>query len=178
MLHMITCLIMSHAVLTMVRKVDPFHLTRDGDKLYGRGTTDCLGHVAMITDLMMELATKRPTLSRTVLAIFMSVTQPAGRHMDTDISWWRQYIYFLVQNDFPPFGIGCLEVTTLSSLWHNKRYLVQKHAYRGRGITPYRNIWFSPYVRCLIRRGRIYKYIFALYSGCTQHAIWGATGPS
>ncbi|CAN0173698.1 unnamed protein product, partial [Ectocarpus fasciculatus] len=53
-------------------EVDPFHLTRDGDKLYGRGTTDCLGHVAMITDLMMELAMKRPTLSRTVLAIFIA----------------------------------------------------------------------------------------------------------
>ncbi|CAM9134688.1 unnamed protein product [Ectocarpus sp. 8 AP-2014] len=53
-------------------EVDPFHLTRDGDKLYGRGTTDCLGHVAMITDLMVELATKRPALSRTVLAIFIA----------------------------------------------------------------------------------------------------------
>lgn len=52
--------------------VDPFHLTRDGDKLYGRGTTDCLGHVAMITDLMIGLAEKRPTLSRTVLAIFIA----------------------------------------------------------------------------------------------------------
>lgn len=54
-----------------VVQVDPFHLTRDGDKLYGRGTTDCLGHVAMITDLMIGLASKRPVLSRTVLAIFM-----------------------------------------------------------------------------------------------------------
>lgn len=53
-------------------EVDPFHLTRDGDKLYGRGTTDCLGHVAMITDLMIGLAEKRPALSRTVLAIFIA----------------------------------------------------------------------------------------------------------
>lgn len=52
--------------------VDPFHLTRDGDKLYGRGTTDCLGHVAMITELMIELAQKRPVLSRSVLAIFIA----------------------------------------------------------------------------------------------------------
>ena len=29
-------------------EVDPFKLTVDGDKLFGRGTTDCLGHVAMI----------------------------------------------------------------------------------------------------------------------------------
>lgn len=53
-------------------EVDPFHLTRDGDKLYGRGTTDCLGHVAMITNLMIALAEKRPALSRTVLAIFIA----------------------------------------------------------------------------------------------------------
>lgn len=36
-------------------EVDPFKLTRDGDKLYGRGTTDCLGHVALITTLMTQV---------------------------------------------------------------------------------------------------------------------------
>ena len=30
---------------------DPFKLTRDGDKLQGRGVTDCLGHVALMTEL-------------------------------------------------------------------------------------------------------------------------------
>lgn len=30
---------------------DPFSLTRDGDKLQGRGVTDCLGHVALMTEL-------------------------------------------------------------------------------------------------------------------------------
>ncbi|CAM9261978.1 unnamed protein product [Choristocarpus tenellus] len=52
--------------------VDPFHMTRDGDKLYGRGTTDCLGHVAMITDLLLTLAEKRPVLKCTVLAVFIA----------------------------------------------------------------------------------------------------------
>ena len=33
-----------------------FKLTQDGDKLYGRGTTDCLGHVALITTLLQFLA--------------------------------------------------------------------------------------------------------------------------
>ena len=28
---------------------NPFELIVEGDKLYGRGTTDCLGHVALIT---------------------------------------------------------------------------------------------------------------------------------
>ncbi|CAH0479315.1 unnamed protein product [Peronospora belbahrii] len=35
---------------------NPFLLTIEGDKLYGRGTTDCLGHVALVTLLFRELA--------------------------------------------------------------------------------------------------------------------------
>ena len=38
---------------------DPFSLTVEGDKLFGRGTTDCLGHVALMTLLFTELATRR-----------------------------------------------------------------------------------------------------------------------
>lgn len=38
---------------------DPFQLYQDGDKLYGRGTTDCLGHVALLTDFLATLATTR-----------------------------------------------------------------------------------------------------------------------
>jgi acetylornithine deacetylase len=34
---------------------DPFKLTVDGDKLQGRGTTDCLGHVALLTDLFTQV---------------------------------------------------------------------------------------------------------------------------
>jgi acetylornithine deacetylase len=53
-------------------EVDPFKLTREGDKLYGRGTTDCLGHVALLTELMCCLAEKKPTLKRTVLVVFIA----------------------------------------------------------------------------------------------------------
>jgi len=52
--------------------VDPFVLKRDGDKLYGRGTTDCLGHVALLTDLFCTLAETRPTLDVTVCAVFIA----------------------------------------------------------------------------------------------------------
>jgi len=52
-------------------KRDPFALTIEGDELHGRGTTDCLGHVALITELMLQLAISRPTLSRTVTAILI-----------------------------------------------------------------------------------------------------------
>lgn len=39
-------------------KHDPYKLTVEGDILYGRGTTDCLGHVALQTELFLQLAIK------------------------------------------------------------------------------------------------------------------------
>lgn len=51
---------------------DPFKLTRDGDKLRGRGTTDCLGHVAMLTELFRQLATVRPVLKRSVVGVWIA----------------------------------------------------------------------------------------------------------
>lgn len=51
---------------------DPFSLTRDGDKLRGRGTTDCLGHVALVTELLHQLAEQRPALESTVVAVFIA----------------------------------------------------------------------------------------------------------
>ena len=41
---------------------DPFALTVEGDKLFGRGTTDCLGHVGMLTRLFIALAEAKPVL--------------------------------------------------------------------------------------------------------------------
>lgn len=52
--------------------VNPFELTVDGDKLFGRGTTDCLGHVAMITDMLMSLAEKKPVLKVAVVVCFIA----------------------------------------------------------------------------------------------------------
>eukprot|EP01127_Copromyxa_protea_P001312 TRINITY_DN11337_c0_g1_i1.p2 TRINITY_DN11337_c0_g1~~TRINITY_DN11337_c0_g1_i1.p2 ORF type:complete len:443 (+),score=151.53 TRINITY_DN11337_c0_g1_i1:38-1330(+) len=51
---------------------DPFSLTRDGDKLYGRGTTDCLGHVALITQLFIHLATTKPELAVSIIGVFIA----------------------------------------------------------------------------------------------------------
>ena len=53
-------------------KRDPFKLTVEGDHLYGRGATDCLGHVALLTELMMGLAIERPALQRTVTAVMIA----------------------------------------------------------------------------------------------------------
>ncbi|CAI8589044.1 unnamed protein product [Vicia faba] len=51
---------------------DPFTLSIDGDKLRGRGTTDCLGHVALVTELMRKLGETKPDLKSTVVAVFIA----------------------------------------------------------------------------------------------------------
>uniref|UniRef100_A0A0D6R0C2 Acetylornithine deacetylase n=1 Tax=Araucaria cunninghamii TaxID=56994 RepID=A0A0D6R0C2_ARACU len=51
---------------------DPFHLSIEGDKLKGRGTTDCLGHVALVTELMRQLGEVKPKLKSTVVAVFIA----------------------------------------------------------------------------------------------------------
>lgn len=51
---------------------DPFVLRRDGDMIYGRGTTDCLGHVAMLTDFFASLAEARPTIEHSIVAVFIA----------------------------------------------------------------------------------------------------------
>lgn len=44
----------------------------EGDKLRGRGTTDCLGHVALIALLMKKLGETKPQLKSTVVAVFIA----------------------------------------------------------------------------------------------------------
>ncbi|XP_009136878.1 acetylornithine deacetylase [Brassica rapa] len=51
---------------------DPFSLSIDGDKLRGRGTTDCLGHVALVTELMKRLGETKPALRSSVVAVFIA----------------------------------------------------------------------------------------------------------
>ncbi|KAJ7952679.1 acetylornithine deacetylase [Quillaja saponaria] len=51
---------------------DPFSLSIEGDKLRGRGTTDCLGHVALVTELMRKLGETKPKLKSTVVAVFIA----------------------------------------------------------------------------------------------------------
>ncbi|KAJ4824021.1 hypothetical protein Tsubulata_021447 [Turnera subulata] len=52
--------------------LDPFSMSIDGDKLHGRGTTDCLGHVAFVTELMKKLGQEKPALKSTVVAVFIA----------------------------------------------------------------------------------------------------------
>ncbi|CAA6669695.1 unnamed protein product [Spirodela intermedia] len=51
---------------------DPFSLSVEGDRLRGRGTTDCLGHVALVTELMRRLGQTKPALKSTVVAVFIA----------------------------------------------------------------------------------------------------------
>ena len=51
--------------ILLLQDFDPFSLTFDSDdkeKLRGRGTTDCLGHVALVTQLMRRLGEVKPAL--------------------------------------------------------------------------------------------------------------------
>ncbi|KAL8489188.1 hypothetical protein ACS0TY_025184 [Phlomoides rotata] len=51
---------------------DPFSLSIDGDKLRGRGTTDCLGHVALVVELMKKLGETKPLLKTSVVGVFIA----------------------------------------------------------------------------------------------------------
>jgi acetylornithine deacetylase len=50
----------------------PFELQIEEDRLYGRGVTDCLGHVAVLTDLFAQLAEAQVQLDRTVVAVIIA----------------------------------------------------------------------------------------------------------
>ncbi|CAN1173661.1 Acetylornithine deacetylase [Linum perenne] len=54
------------------KEFNPFSLSIDGDKLRGRGTTDCLGHVALVAQLMRKLGETKPKLKSTVVAVFIA----------------------------------------------------------------------------------------------------------
>jgi acetylornithine deacetylase len=66
-------------------EVDPFKLTVDGDKLYGRGTTDCLGHVALLTTLFTQLAEMDGYDLRTSLScVFIASEEANGPGIGVD----------------------------------------------------------------------------------------------
>jgi acetylornithine deacetylase len=64
---------------------DPFSLTEEGDKLYGRGTTDCLGHVALLTQFLVDLAKARPRLKRTIVVLFIAGEEGGEMGVGVDV---------------------------------------------------------------------------------------------
>jgi len=62
----------------------PFEMIREDDKLYGRGTTDCLGHVALVTCFFKALAEKRPELPITINGVFIASEEAEGPGVGID----------------------------------------------------------------------------------------------
>jgi len=58
----------------------PFELQIERDRLYGRGVTDCLGHVAVLTDLFAQLAEARVALDHTVVAVIIANEEASNTH--------------------------------------------------------------------------------------------------
>lgn len=56
---------------------DPWTLELDAGTLYGRGVTDCLGHVALLADLVFELCERGITPRRTVKVVLISNEEEA-----------------------------------------------------------------------------------------------------
>ncbi len=58
----------------------PFALQVEGDRLYGRGVTDCLGHVAVLTDLFAQLAEHKIQLDHSVVAVIIANEEMSNTH--------------------------------------------------------------------------------------------------
>lgn len=56
---------------------DPFVLAVEEGTLFGRGTTDCLGHVALLTELLLSLAERDQHPDRTLRVVIISNEESA-----------------------------------------------------------------------------------------------------
>ncbi len=67
---------------------NPFELIIEGDRLYGRGTTDCLGHVALLTCFFVRLAQLRPELDTSIHAVFIASEEAEAKVTTTCTMCW------------------------------------------------------------------------------------------
>ncbi len=112
---------------------DPFVLHVDDDgTLYGRGVTDCLGHVALLTDLLAGMAERdlRPKATLTVVLIANEEEQPTPQiGLDYVVGTGcmdvlqRGPIYWLDAADFGPTigtaGVGAWELVVTGVPGHS-----------------------------------------------------------
>ena len=82
-----------------------------GEKLYGRGTTDCLGHVAVITTLFSQLAELKPELNVNVNAVFIASEEASGPGVGVDALMASGKMGMCHLYDFLPFGHHFLVMT-------------------------------------------------------------------
>ncbi|KAL4129248.1 hypothetical protein PRIC2_005258 [Phytophthora ramorum] len=100
---------------------DPFTLTVEGDKLFGRGTTDCLGHVALLTLLFRELAKHKVQTKTQVVCVLIASEENSeieGVGVETQpcigtagaITWTLKATGKLFHSGLPNLGINGLEL--------------------------------------------------------------------
>ena len=108
---------------------DPFKLTIKGDELYGRGTTDCLGHIALLTELFIQLSENKPKLKQTIVVVFIASEEYFIKGIGIDQIYKKGKLEFLKNSpcywldsaDYGPTtgskgtGIWTLKVKGLSS---------------------------------------------------------------
>lgn len=97
-------------------RVDPFSLTKEAIgndiKLYGRGTTDCLGHVALLAVMIKRLAQNGIALSHEIAAVLIA-DEEVG---EADVGVFRLYQDGLL-NDFKRGPIYWLDTATDDGLF-------------------------------------------------------------
>jgi len=54
---------------------DPFTLTVEGDRCWGRGTTDCLGHVALLCCLLKNFCENKVKLRKSIVVLFIAAEE-------------------------------------------------------------------------------------------------------
>jgi len=105
---------------------DPFSLSVDPDgTLYGRGVTDCLGHVAVLTDLLAQLAEQGQRPRRTLKVVLIANEEDAAIPsigLDYVVAQGRladlrgQPVYWLDSADFgPTAGTGGIAMWELEA---------------------------------------------------------------
>lgn len=53
-------------------KRNPFKLSVESGKIYARGVTDCLGHIALLTDMFIQLAKQRAETKHSIIAVMIA----------------------------------------------------------------------------------------------------------
>lgn len=61
-----------------------FQLEQQEEKLFGRGTSSCLGHVALLTQFLCELARAKPRLRHTIVVIFLAGQEGGEANVGAD----------------------------------------------------------------------------------------------
>eukprot|EP00951_Prasinocladus_malaysianus_P025671 scaffold225803_cov38-Prasinocladus_malaysianus.AAC.1 len=97
---------------------DPFTMKREGDKLYGRGTTDCLGHAAILTSIMAELGRRRPVLNKTFVAVFIA-NEENSKSWALNVYWLANLVITAAISS-QHLGIGVDELVKRGLLDHLK----------------------------------------------------------